>query len=457
MTPALVVSGGGAKGAFEVGALEFLTRNGDFFPKVMAGTSAGSLICVPLAQASDAGEFKQLVQVVRNNCLSITNMSSLFGRQPWLDEIADTPLGEFIDGMISTRTRPIIAADPKGKVDPLDHDNPPRKHRTLFAIGSTIGKSGQLVKAGKYLHDLPSAIMNLDPLEAGYRGQYHGGVAQLDEDAVANSGITLRITVASLSDGVGRYVTEAGLLVEADATTPYEPGGSPGVIAGMCASASVPIVFPPRRLGDSIYVDGGVVQNTPVSAAVECGAKDVIVLMASPGSLKREETDFTKSSFMSIYARAAQDMTAEELERINLSYPLAAGATMTVIEPTVDVLGLFEVEGALLKMDMDYGWMRAAETMGSLPVDKAQELGKLSDTVVEQRERIWFIEERLLDEGADSDVVGALRRSRAQVLESVAVWQASGLPQPATMDHWGHDWEEHDRDVPVELQGLAVI
>ena len=457
MTPALVISGGGAKGAFEVGALEFLTRNADFLPKIMAGTSAGSMICTPLAQASDAQKFKELVSVVRSNCLSITDMSTLFGRQPWLDEISDTPLGQFIDGVISTRTRPVIVADPEGVADPLAQDDPPRKHRTLFAIGSTIGRSGELVKAGKYLHDLPSSVLNLDPMEAGYRGEFDGGVAKLDEELVAKSGIKLRITMASLSDGVGRYVTETGDMVESDAKTPYPPGGKPGVIKGMCASASVPIVFPPRRIGNSVYVDGGVVQNTPLSAVVECGAKDVIVLMASPRSLKREETDYTQSSFMSIYARAAQDMTAEELERINLSYPLADGATMTVIEPTVDVLGLFEVEGALLKMDMDYGWMRAAETMSDLSADKKEQLGEASDTIVQQRERVWFIEERLLDDGADSDMVGALRRSRKRVVQMVQEWQAAGLTQPESMDQWGHVWEEHTRDVPKALQGLAVI
>ena len=457
MQPSLVVSGGGTKGAFEVGALEFLTRDADFYPPIMAGTSAGSLICAPLAQARDASHFQELVGVVRHNALAITDMSSLFGRQPWLDEISDTPLGDFINQIISIRTRPAIATDPDGAADPLTDSDPPRKHRTLFDIGKTIGKSDELVKAGKYLREIPSAIMNLDPMEAGYRGTSNSGVAAIDEELVAASGITLRVTISSLSDGVGRYVTDQGSLVESDSQTPYPAGGTPGVIEGICASASVPIVFPPRRIGDSFYVDGGVIQNTPLSAVVDCGAHDVIVLMASPMSLNHEDTAFDKSSFVSIYARSAQDMTAQELQRVNLAYPLADGANMTIIAPTVDVLGLFEVEGGLLTMDFDYGWMRAAEVTAQLSQQDSQRLGKASDTIVQQRERCWFIEDRLLDSGPTTKLVAALRRSREQVIDSVKVWQSAGLPQPQQLQSWGHTWEEHDQDIPQALQGLAVI
>jgi NTE family protein len=457
MHPALVVSGGGTKGAFEVGVLEYLNRNADFFPSIMTGTSAGSMICAPLAQAANAQEFQELVGVVRNNCLAITDMASLFGRQPWLEDVSETPMGDFIDELISVRTRPPLAPDPEGIDDSLNGKAAPRKHRSLFAIGSAIGKSSALVKDGKYLHDLPAAIMNLDPLEASLRGQSEGGMSSVDENRIAASGIKLRITVTSLSDGVGRYVTEDGSMVGEDAVTPYEGGGKPGVIEGVCASGSVPIVFPPRRIGDSIYVDGGIVQNTPLSAAVNCGAKDVIVLTASPRSMARDEKDYTQTSFLSIYARAAQETTAQELERINLLYPLVAGSTLTIVEPTVDLLGMFEVEAGLLEIDFDYGWLRAAEAFGELGQEDIQLLRGASDTIVQQRERAWFAEERILEDGPESDLVGALRRSRGQVVEAVTIWQSRGLPQTKNMDQWGHAWESHDQEIPDALKDIVVI
>ncbi len=455
MTPALVLSGGGSKGAFEVGALEYLSRRSDFFPRIMAGTSVGTLVCGPLAQASNPEEFHQLVQVVRGNALAVSGMSAVFGRQPWLDEIAGTPLGDFISDLISVRSRPPLPPDPVGAHDPLIVEDLPRKHRTLFAIGSAIGNSSSLVRASKLLRDAGSAIMNLDPMEAGFRGDFDGGVARVDEGKIAASGTTLRLTVASLRDGVARYVTEEGLMVTEDAVTPYEPGGRPGVIQGMCTSSSVPIVFPPRRIGDDIYVDGGIVQNIPLRAAVACGAGDVIVILTGPLATVRDDTDFTKASIVSIYTRSASGITPQQLSRENLEFPLADGAKLTVIEPTADVLGGFEMEPGLIEIDFSYGWLRAAETLADATDEERRMLTKLSDDIVLQRERAWFAEERILTAGPQLNLVGALRRSREHVVASVTKWQDFGLPEPSGISEWGRSWEQHQAEIPPEYQELA--
>jgi NTE family protein len=44
------------------------------------------------------------------------------------------------------------------------------------------------------------------------------------------------------------------------------------------ASAAIPAVFPPVRIGARYFIDGGVVNNSPISVAVELGATRVIVL-----------------------------------------------------------------------------------------------------------------------------------------------------------------------------------
>lgn len=52
------------------------------------------------------------------------------------------------------------------------------------------------------------------------------------------------------------------------------------------AAASVPGVFPPVELADRLLIDGGVVNNTPISHAVELGAERIFVLPTrDPGSL----------------------------------------------------------------------------------------------------------------------------------------------------------------------------
>jgi NTE family protein len=455
MTLGLVLAGGGSKGAFEVGALEFLTRNSDFLPQVIAGTSVGALVGGPLAQARTSEEFRQLVGVVRSNALSVTDIRSVFGRQPWLDEIDGTPMGEFISDLISIRSRPPLPPDPTGAFDPLALPDPPRKHRTLFAIGNAIGNGTSLLRAGKQLRQANSAIMNLNPMEAGFRGEFEGGVAQVDQQRVAASDVTLRLTIASLRDGVARYVTEAGDVVTADALTPYDAGGAPGVIEGMCASASVPVVFPPRRIGDDIYVDGGIVQNIPLRAAVSAGASDVIAILTGPRRTHSDDSDFTQASFLSIFTRSAADITPMELTRTNLDYPLADGAKLTVIEPTADVLGGFEVEQGLIEIDFDYGWLRAAETLSDADPADLRELAHISDEIIQQRERAWFAEERILSAGPQLNLVGALRRSRQHVVESVARWREFGLTEPSGMSSWGASWEHHRLPVPDEYDQVG--
>lgn len=49
-------------------------------------------------------------------------------------------------------------------------------------------------------------------------------------------------------------------------------------VEAVLASCSIPAAFPPVRIGDRYLIDGAVASNTPVSVAVELGAKQVIVL-----------------------------------------------------------------------------------------------------------------------------------------------------------------------------------
>jgi NTE family protein len=51
-----------------------------------------------------------------------------------------------------------------------------------------------------------------------------------------------------------------------------------GAVDAVMASAALPAVFPPVELDDHVLMDGGVVNNTPISTAVELGADVVYVL-----------------------------------------------------------------------------------------------------------------------------------------------------------------------------------
>jgi NTE family protein len=61
----------------------------------------------------------------------------------------------------------------------------------------------------------------------------------------------------------------------------------------LSASACLPALFPPVRLGDSLHVDGGVTAPVPVERALELGAARVWVLDVTGGSLGRKGNRMT--------------------------------------------------------------------------------------------------------------------------------------------------------------------
>jgi NTE family protein len=61
----------------------------------------------------------------------------------------------------------------------------------------------------------------------------------------------------------------------------------------LVASASLPGLFPPVTLGDSLHVDGGVTCPVPVQRAIELGAERIWVFDVTGGSLGRRDERMT--------------------------------------------------------------------------------------------------------------------------------------------------------------------
>jgi NTE family protein len=179
------LSGGGARGACQVGALKALTEAG-IWPQVIAGTSAGSV---------NAAWF------------------ALFPHR--LDRL------EAI--WMAIRRRDVF---------------PGSRVRVVF----NISRHG-------YVHAS-------EPWEAFLRRQV--GAAQFEEMAIPCAVVAVR-----LSDGQ-RVVFDSGEVVPA-----------------IMASTAIPGIFPPYRIGDELYVDGGVLEYLPVPTLLERSATTVYALDCS--------------------------------------------------------------------------------------------------------------------------------------------------------------------------------
>lgn len=84
----------------------------------------------------------------------------------------------------------------------------------------------------------------------------------------------------------------------------------PSVDAVM-ASAAIPAVFPPVKINGVPYIDGGVVNNTPISHAVELGADDIWVLPAGTAC----GLDEAPSSTLGIALQAVTVLINRRLQR----------------------------------------------------------------------------------------------------------------------------------------------
>eukprot|EP00929_Paragymnodinium_shiwhaense_P092801 TRINITY_DN52794_c0_g1_i1.p1 TRINITY_DN52794_c0_g1~~TRINITY_DN52794_c0_g1_i1.p1 ORF type:complete len:450 (-),score=95.20 TRINITY_DN52794_c0_g1_i1:75-1424(-) len=120
----------------------------------------------------------------------------------------------------------------------------------------------------------------LDPsniLAAGYGFYSHGGFCDpapgtenyyraVNASNIRRSGTKLKVTAASLLTGEPKVFTQ----------------DSPEIVDGCMASGSIAPVVYPKHIGDDIYVDGGIYHNTPLLGTLDNSVKRAIVVELSP-------------------------------------------------------------------------------------------------------------------------------------------------------------------------------
>ncbi|MGD9752660.1 MAG: patatin-like phospholipase family protein [Acidimicrobiia bacterium] len=139
----------------------------------------------------------------------------------------------------------LAAAGPEADLDQLASLWPTMRRGTVFPTGLRSGLEGLVGRR--------AGLVESGPLRRLL--ERHLPVRRIEDTAVA-----LRIVVADLLDGRD-VALRAGPLVGA-----------------VLASTAIPGVFPPVDIDGRSYVDGGVVNNAPLSHALEAGADEVYVL-----------------------------------------------------------------------------------------------------------------------------------------------------------------------------------
>jgi NTE family protein len=450
---AFVLAGGGTKGAFEAGAVRYLVEEEQVLPQILTAASAGAVAAAVLAQARTPKEFAQRSAELRADLLAMTHMDHLFAKQPWVESLDGTPLGRVIDSYLTVRTRPPVPGPDLGSILGVPERRRWERRALEVATGSARAIR-HLPRTRRGLRGNTGSVLTLDPLARALRHGGPSGILPIDPQLIARPGLELRLAVTALGAGVLRYVTGDGTIVADDALSPVagRGAGPVDVIEGVLASSSVPMVFPPRPLADDVYVDGGVLQNIPVEAAVRLGAERIVAVLAVPLAPEPDPRDFTKLNLMEVFMRTVGSITFTDRQATNLRYPLPDGASLAVIDPVIDVVGPFEVAPGLMLLDMDYGWLRAADVLAPLSPDVRAAAAAATDALVTARVRCWHLEESIW-RGAPADwrKKAGIRDLKAAVREAVTEREKLGHPTPPDAERWWSDYEVHDGPRPAAL------
>lgn len=446
---AFVLAGGGAKGAFEAGAVSYLVEEEGVVPDVITATSAGAVCAAVLAQARTRQELVERSRELHDDLLAMTRADLLFGKQPWVAELEGTLFGRAIDHWVVERTRPPVP----GSASAAPPEGPPRRGRSIRILAQVVRALPSLGRARRRMRGRTGSLLTLDPLAERLR-RGGRGIAPVEPTLIARPGLDLRLAVVALGAGELRYVTERGMLVGGDALTPVPgPAGGPvDIIDGIIASASVPMLFPPRSLAGDAYVDGGVVDNVPVGAAVALGATRIFAILAVPLDPPPDPYDYARASAPVVFLRAVGSISFAERQRANLAPHLPPETELTVIDPLVDVIGPFDVARGLMLLNMDYGWMRAADMCADIGEAVRRRATEATNAIVVARTQAWHREEVMWSE--DGTTVGdlaALTRCKRIVRDALSERKDLGLPTPYDSTHWWSGYEVHEGTRPGAL------
>jgi NTE family protein len=286
---AMVLSGGGGYGAYEVGILRALcegkspaTNFTPFHPDVVSGTSAGAFNAALFLSRSNPRDAMDLIESV------------------WIDSIADSDVNCGA-GVLRLRLNPRVLAPSCLAVDPF---------RPFVDLAKdTIFLTADILRRGVRFAQVQGGIdkrlaETLDISTIASTAPYVGLVQQaVDIGAVRANRTALRISATNWNTG--------SLEVFKNEDMTDETGHSI-----VLASGSIPGVFPPVKIGDQLYVDGGISSNTPLSPAVNAGADFVHIVYLDPklSDLELPPIPNTLDTLYRMIAIALFAMTSRDLK-----------------------------------------------------------------------------------------------------------------------------------------------
>lgn len=453
---ACVLSGGGSRASFQLGALDYLYHHDpQFNPSIFVGASAGSILAAGLAQDSDWLSQHLFVRQAMDIWRALRHPEEMFTPRPWLVRAQAEAPGwlEFMTPRVTPPT-PAPRAFPRlpfmranGPASPssvpapllgpmelaLTPDVDVEPEWSLGTLAQLFSNVGKLPRIG---NDLLSIHQGMERTKSMYRP---GPVLLklldpkvFDPAKVREAGTTLRIAMVALESGALRFMTENGAIVDRQGRV-FDAGPHP-LATGVLASCSIPAVFRPVPLGAETYVDGGVRENLPAQLAIEDLSAERTYVISSKALNVPARQSMRDADLFAIVMRSTE-ILIDEAARDELQYAARSGAI--VIQPELDVHGAMSVAPALIAISMDYGWLRAAEAV--LLLDEEQVSRHLRIIIL--RVRSVGLEEHLLSHPEDTATLTSLSDTKIELRDAVRECDERALPHGA--NQWWSSFENH--------------
>ncbi|HEY3699384.1 MAG TPA: patatin-like phospholipase family protein [Spongiibacteraceae bacterium] len=225
---ALLLPGGGARAAYQVGVLKALAELTRDYPQnpfpILCGTSAGALNAVALATQAD------------NFAKAVERLESLWMR---------------------------LAVDHVYRTDWFDiANNAWRLLRSLFNAGIAVGRPVGLLD-NTPLRELLGKVLNFDHIGDHLQQGHLRAVS---------------VTAMNYTQGVSMSFFQGG-----PDHTNWQRWRRQGVacplsLKHLMASTAIPTIFPPEEIWGNYYGDGALRQLTPISPALHLGAERVLIV-----------------------------------------------------------------------------------------------------------------------------------------------------------------------------------